>query len=240
MIFPTPPTASPQTPARPGFVVSGDGKNAGFEVFSDSLRSPTGRDVSEASALSSERPAVQPGSLMPRQAPSFERVQIETGMQSLAKVTGWCGGSRTTGMNNEVPTAPQLEHDSLYNLYKWHAFERVQLTSGSSSCRAPLTRLHARLTYDHDGRRALTRPHAWPAPEAHLFERVQTISRRAQPIGRLTPVPAFERVQMPPSATKSFFPRDRHSGGLEFSSPRRTHPGTTTTIHEDRPMPALK
>ena len=79
------PAQTAQTPALPGFRVSGDAKNAGFESFATSpgyhpIQADSG--ISDPSALV---PAKEPVSPTPRATTSFERVQIAAPLEHEAE-----------------------------------------------------------------------------------------------------------------------------------------------------------
>lgn len=256
---PTLPTSTSQTPALPGFGVSGDAKYAWFEssrvspkVHSNpskasvsnpsALGAPTGhssriRDRSTLEAPTRPSAVTRGHSASPREStPPFERVQIVESLE------------RDCRCQARVPQRP----------HPWCLFERVQMAAPVERSPGPRSRCGcecgARLPRCPRSRRlfervqitARRRPEGSVSastrePSPHSFERVQTPSTSRESGGSNRPaLPAFERVQMAPAYDNFLAPsRPPHRPPRVPEAPG-TRPRPTQQSQEENRMHPLK
>ena len=197
------PAQTAQTPALPGFRVSGDAKNAGFESFATSpgyhpIQADSG--ISDPSALV---PAKEPVSPTPRATTSFERVQIAAPLEHEAEAgfAIYVPQRPSEQWVEAAALAPSPHHRSSDRQRESRVFDpsllrrpQVAISSRPFATRHSLGRLSAGLFERRLGADALD-----SCLHRHSVQR----RPKAGASSRLSPRQPFERVQMPPMAGPS-------------------------------------
>ena len=217
-----PPRFTPtlQTPALPGFVVSGDAKNARFESFVVSAELHSILSMSRASDPSVLKTTDRPDGESVQGSTSFERVQIAASVERQkcyrrALHLPQRGRSfERVQMDSAIEQPPSVVGEGITSPPASTPIERVQLAASCS---------------DGSGSNRRTQ---------RAFERVQTPHPSGQPPDTPSAAPPFERVQISGRwARFQITPRPGPPRRLPRMTSAQKNPlRSTTTPKEETPM----